>query len=595
MSDGAKGADGARAPRGGGPREHGAPVALSTVVRCWLQHTLPAAAGVMLRVGRDPRHATIDTVIGLPRRLIGRSLARSTPWLPSGAMAGAIRTRDPRAIGLTVRLPARLEGAAAWCLPLSLIPGAVNLLIVLTPSGADATAVRGALRVAAKLLRPVAGALAAVVGELHPAISAKREWEITVDLLPDIICLVDRGGRVLRINRAVESWGIATIRTSLGVALHRLLHPDCQDPSCPLGRAIEKVWRRSARGIRTPMRITDPVLGRTLDVSMRRVTRGSLAEGLSPNVRAACLIADVTTLSDAQQLLHRLNGELEARVEERTADLRRANGALTQAIRRGVLAERSLRDSRNELSLLSIKLMHAQERERKRISQELHDAVGQSLSAVKYTLERSMHLLEHPRLGSVREALEVAVVQVRRAVADVRAISSRLRPPLLDDLGPVSAIRGFCREWSAVYPLISVETDLSLDDADVPSHLALGIFRIVQESMNNIAKHSGASAVRVSLGVRDGRLVVEVCDNGVGFSAEDREDLRRRGSGWRGMLERAEHDGGELSIDSRPGKGVSLRVEWPLERAGTADAQPDPAPAPIPRAGPLIRRVARKA
>jgi len=205
--------------------------------------------------------------------------------------------------------------------------------------------------------------------------------------------------------------------------------------------------------------------------------------------------------------------------------------------------------------------MRAQEVERQHIARELHDAVGQSLSAVKYTLERSQRLLEQPGLGSLTDALELALAHVRRTVDDVRAISASLRPSLLDDLGPASAIREFCREWSCVYPDVELEARLEVEDRQVPDALALSVFRIVQEGLNNVAKHAKAKHARVRVLSADGQLKVEVWDDGIGLPARAAEP---GSSGLRGIRERAEHDHGRLTIESTPGRGTCLSVVWEL-------------------------------
>ena len=400
---------------------------------------------------------------------------------------------------------------------------------------------------------------------MHPAINAKQQWEATVDVLPEIICLLDRDRRVSRINRTIERWGLGNVQESIGRDLHALLHPRCDGGECGLRQALDDGWRQAAGSSKTAeLQIADPILNRSLGISVRHLRRRSGIAGLARGVHAVCAISDVTALLAAQQQLRTLNEQLEERVRARTDELTRANTELRNEIARREEAENELRESRNELSSLSVQLMHAQEIERKHISQELHDAVGQSLSAVKYTLERSVQLLDHPELGSLADALELAVSHVYRTIEDVRAISSSLRPPLLDDLGPASAIRAFCREWNAVYSHIALGVDVPVGDTEVPRNLGVSVFRIVQEALNNVAKHAGAKTVNVAVRILDQKLTVEVGDDGIGFSQSHKARLRNRGSGWRGIRERAEHAGGSLSITSSPGCGTTLSVVWPL-------------------------------
>jgi signal transduction histidine kinase len=396
--------------------------------------------------------------------------------------------------------------------------------------------------------------------EVRAAVSAKLQWEATVDLLPEIICLLDRRRRVVRINRTIEQWKLASVRTAPGTELHALLHPRCRRRSCALRALISRVWNRAARGAAAE-ETADTVLGRTLSVAMRQMNGKRPMRDRNGRGYAACVIADVTALSVAQRELRQVNEMLEARVQARTQDLERANGELVQQIVRREQVEHELLKSRDELSHLSVELMRAQEAERHRIARELHDAVGQSLSAVKYTLERSQRLLEEPELGSLAETLDLAVTGVQRTLEDVRTISSSLRPPLLDDLGPASAIRDFCREWSRVYPDIALEVQLEVEDRQVPETLALSMFRIVQEGLNNVAKHARARNARVCALRANGHLKVEIWDDGVGLSLGPEYS---GGSGLRGIRERAEHDNGRLNIESTPGRGTCLSVAWEL-------------------------------
>jgi signal transduction histidine kinase len=277
---------------------------------------------------------------------------------------------------------------------------------------------------------------------------------------------------------------------------------------------------------------------------------------------AVCIASDVTQLRSAEEAQRCLNQELELRVHERTQELSQANRGLRAEVARRERAEHSLLNSRNELSLLSEQLMKAQEGERKRIAQDLHDAVGQSLSAIKYSLERAQQMLAAPQLGDPLPVLNKTVEHVQRTIDEVRTISENLRPALLDGLGAVSAIRWLCREWSEVFSAIEVEINLHVTDRDIEEPLGTTLFRTVQESLNNVARHSKATRVSVSVCREADTLRVDVADNGTGFEPEG--DAMRRGHGLRGMRERAATSGGEFLLTAYPGGGTQLTVRWPI-------------------------------
>ena len=539
----------------------------ATALAQWLHECLPQASALVLCVGADGYSARVLATSRLAPSLVGRQFRTSTRLIDPGAESLKIRrVRGGSAfIGLT--LPRRLADVNQWWIPLFLPAAPVNALVVFSPGGEAARrADERLVKTSLQLLQTTALAqLRHQWPEAHPAISAKQQWEATVDMLPEVICLLDQDRHVLRINRAIEHWGLGSVRGSRGLELHALLHARCDRSKCILLPAIENAWVRASRSGNSETRLHDLLLRKTLAITIRHLASTSGCGELASGRYAVCLIEDVTALTAAQQQLRHLNTRLEARVRARTNELLRANAELKKQIGRCELAERELVESRNGLSLLSVELMRAQELERKRISQELHDSVGQALSAVKYTLERSLQLLKRPELGSLAEALDLAVSHVHRTINDVRAISSSLRPPLLDDVGAASALREFCREWNEVYPHVQLDADIGVEDAEVPETLGVGVFRTVQEALNNVAKHASATMVKVTLRIVGRRLCVEVSDDGRGFAADGANLLMRRGNGWRGMRERAEHNGGHFKVRSSPGRGTTLAVNWSLQ------------------------------
>ncbi|HXM71582.1 MAG TPA: sensor histidine kinase, partial [Thermoanaerobaculia bacterium] len=275
---------------------------------------------------------------------------------------------------------------------------------------------------------------------------------------------------------------------------------------------------------------------------------------------------DLSALYRAQDALERLNSSLESRVRTRTQALADANRDLRNEIIRREQAEVALRASRNELMALSEQLIGAQEGERKRIAVELHDSVGQSLSAVKYTLERGLELLRQPKRGDSTAVFELAVRRIQETAEGIRAISMNLRPKLLDDLGAASAVQWFCRDFAEIYPSIAIATELSVGDREVPDRLATVVYRCVQELLNNVAKHADARSVMVKLWLEEGVLMLQVRDNGVGLEKATAES-RRHGSGLRNLRERAQMTGGTFSITRAPGRGTLAQLSWRLEEA----------------------------
>jgi signal transduction histidine kinase len=280
---------------------------------------------------------------------------------------------------------------------------------------------------------------------------------------------------------------------------------------------------------------------------------------------AALIVSNVTSLRRAERELKLLNRALEQRVADRTARLTGINRALREEIGRRRVAEESLRDSKVELEALSDRLVNAQEEERKRIAQDLHDSVGQGMSAIKYSLERASLLARRDEADQAVHVVDNAIERTQGVIDEVRAISMNLRPAALDDLGAVSAIRSFCRDWRHVYTTVAVKTDIAVTDQDIPPSIVTNVYRAVQESLNNVARHAQARRVWVSMRISSGKLVVKIRDDGVGFDVDVREARGRLALlGLRGLKERTERSGGCCKVTSAPGKGTTVRLEWPV-------------------------------
>ena len=391
---------------------------------------------------------------------------------------------------------------------------------------------------------------------------AKREWQCIADALPQLLCLMDRSGRVLRSNLVVERWGVGNVREVLGLDLHGMLHRNCAVAQCRVREALQTAWSELARSPESEFEVIDPQLGKALKIELKLMPDAGDEDDTSSDNYAMCMISDVTQLRLAQDGQRVLNQELESRVQDRTRELSKAVRGLRAEVTRREMAETSLRTSRNELSRLSEQLMKAQESERKRIAQDLHDAVGQSLSAIKYSLERVTLMLATPHLGNPLKVLNKTVEHVQITIDEVRTISENLRPALLDGLGAVSAIRWLCREWSEVFSTTAVEINLHITDGDIQEPLGTTLFRTVQESLNNVAQHSKATRVSISVSKETDFLRMEIADNGVGFEPDGH--ALRRGHGLTGIRERAANTGGEFFLTSYPGGGTQLTMLWPI-------------------------------
>ncbi|HTR36658.1 MAG TPA: MCP four helix bundle domain-containing protein [Bryobacteraceae bacterium] len=228
-------------------------------------------------------------------------------------------------------------------------------------------------------------------------------------------------------------------------------------------------------------------------------------------------------------------------------------------------------EARNQLTNLSAKLLQAQETERRALSRELHDEVGQALSAVLVELRNLSTGLTARSETQSRTQIDVIRGLVESTVRVVRNMSLLLRPSMLDDLGLVPALRWQAREVSKRTGMdVSVTTDLPSDD--LPDECNTCIFRVVQEALHNCSRHSHASTVRIRVQQRFGLLTLSVQDDGVGFDVK-----QSKGMGLLGIEERVTRLGGAVEVHSEPGHGAILSVELPFHIAerGTQPSEAD--------------------
>jgi PAS domain S-box-containing protein len=228
-------------------------------------------------------------------------------------------------------------------------------------------------------------------------------------------------------------------------------------------------------------------------------------------------------------------------------------------------AEEALRESEERLRHLSSQLLKAQEEERKRVAVEIHDSIGGALSSVRFSVENLACAVETG--GAMHESLQTLRSLIQHAMDESRRIMADLRPSILDDLGILSTIRWLCRQYQTVYSSISIEMEIGVEEDDVPDSLKIIIFRVMQEALNNIAKHSKADRVRISLVKRENAIELEIHDNGLGFDMDAAPTRRSHegGLGLTSMRERTELSGGSFSMQSALGKGTAIHALWPCE------------------------------
>lgn len=255
--------------------------------------------------------------------------------------------------------------------------------------------------------------------------------------------------------------------------------------------------------------------------------------------------------------------QLIRQLEEKNKALARFNTELGAEVRTRKRTEKALRRSEQTSRELSNRILHVQEEERTRISRELHDEVGQALTAINVNLA----LLKRSGSEDVRtwkRKLEDTQNLLERTMETVHHFARELRPAMLDDLGLLPALRSYVKSFSERTTIkIQLRTHPAAEKLD--SECKTVVYRVTQESLNNVAKHAQATVVTLALTQVNGEIRLRVSDNGKAFKVQQRiTSKQNKRLGIVGMQERVRLVGGHFQIESKPGCGTTVRMGIPL-------------------------------
>ena len=270
-------------------------------------------------------------------------------------------------------------------------------------------------------------------------------------------------------------------------------------------------------------------------------------------VGVSCVVQDITERERAKEALLEAHEQLEDRVQDRTQELRVVNEDLNAR-------ERELRKNAKSLRRLTGELIVAQENERRRIGRELHDDLTQNLAILAIDagrLEQQVEATGDRSLDGLRK-LKERIIELSEYV---HTLSRQLHPAIVEDLGIAVALRSLCEELERNEGVL---IDCAVDGvpADVPNDQALCIYRVAQEALRNIVKHSRATQTQVHLHSKKGMLQFQVRDNGIGFNMNEAKN--RIGLGLQSIEERVRLAGGTVRVETGPGDGTVISVSIPL-------------------------------
>jgi signal transduction histidine kinase len=273
----------------------------------------------------------------------------------------------------------------------------------------------------------------------------------------------------------------------------------------------------------------------------------------------AKIARDLTERMRADEALRRAHDDLEQRVSERTLDLAAANASL----QREIVERGRAQAARDEVAR---QLIIAEEQERKRVSRELHDQMGQQLTALMLGLRA---LKDAPG----RRPEQVQAIEQLQSIADqigreVHQLALDLRPTALDDLGLAAALANYAEEWGRRSQIEVSFHSHGLEDQRPSSEIETAIYRVVLEALNNVARHAQARHMSVIVERQDDQLVAIVEDDGNGFDAEAMLGTLRSQQrlGLLGMQERMAQIGGSLTVEATPGSGTTIIARVPMRR-----------------------------
>ncbi len=248
-----------------------------------------------------------------------------------------------------------------------------------------------------------------------------------------------------------------------------------------------------------------------------------------------------------------------------TGELAGRNKKLESELKRRRKVEKELREKEKQVRLLSQELLLAQEKERQRIGLDLHDNVAQVLSSLKFICES---MLEEVAANPINlQHCKARVVDIlQQSIGAVREVSYNLQPPTLAQFGLPLSLKQYAEEMAERHQLRLEYSVGKKVDLDIPYEMAINLFRLGQEAINNACNHAGATRLLVKLRYAKGRLLLSVADDGKGFAVKKRlkAALAEKRMGLRSMEERVGLLQGTLTIDSKPGQGCTVQVKVPV-------------------------------
>lgn len=379
----------------------------------------------------------------------------------------------------------------------------------------------------------------------NPQLDSTQWLTAIVESSDDAIISKNLHGIVTSWNSGAQRLFGWTVEEAIGKPITIIIPPELRDQEAVILKRLQAGER-----IDHFETVRQTKAGQRINVSL---TISPVRDNSGKIIGASKIARDITDRKRLEEQLKAAYAEIETRVRERTSELVRKNEELT--IQSEVVRE------------LSGRLLRMQDEERRRIARELHDSVGQLLTAINMNLAKVKK--EKDQLSPIAQnCVEENTKLVEQVSTEIRTMSHLLHPPLLDEVGLESAIAGFIEGFRQ---RSKIDVQLTIDPGfdRLSPELEIAVFRVVQECLTNVHRHSGSKTALIRLAKKHGCVHLEVTDQGKGIPLDKQDRLNSPaavGVGVRGMRERIRQLGGVLQVDSSS-TGTSVTATLPIEDA----------------------------
>lgn len=370
--------------------------------------------------------------------------------------------------------------------------------------------------------------------------------------VPEVVFLLDGDARIVRWTGPHPGPRLGELTLQAGMTIHDALHPRCSRKSCRLAAGFSEAWETHLSGLPVEWLFSSAGLDGVLKLRLQSVA-----------YVCGALFGEAVSCYENHSVLfmHDITAGYRAAEEDENPRWRAVRETATTAplVKRFVPTGSPVLEPAPDARLtgLTAQLLVAQEAEQKRLAAELHDGLGQTLSLLRFEIEGCLE--RHADPAQTAATLARAADNVRRSQEELRRIMSNLGPAALKEHGLSGSLELLCLELLAACPGLEVRCSLDGRDRQVPDQLAVAIYRIAQEALNNVASHARATRVKLRFRTLEDAVELRIVDNGVGLPLNGH---RKEGLGLTTMRERSEALGGRFSLISAPGKGCQIRIRW---------------------------------